>query len=45
MSWWHNPDGSPAKPFEGTFDPSHLMPVLMVLIVIAVILARHLLKP
>ncbi len=23
MSWWHNPDGTPAKPFRGRFDPSH----------------------
>lgn len=29
VSYWHNPDGTPAKPFKGEFDWSHVWPLLM----------------
>lgn len=37
MAYWHNPDGSPAKPFRGEFDWSHV-PALFVSIILPVAL-------
>jgi hypothetical protein len=28
MAYWHYADGTPAPPFKGRFDPSHLWPLL-----------------
>lgn len=30
MAYWHYPDGRPAPPFKGRFDPSHLWPIVLV---------------
>jgi hypothetical protein len=29
MAYWHYPNGDPAPPFKGQFDPSHLMPLIV----------------
>lgn len=35
MAYWHNPDGTPAKPFQGAFDWDHV-PALVVFVLLPI---------
>ena len=37
MAYWHHPDGTPAPPFKGRFDPSHLWPLIPIILGILVL--------
>ena len=40
MSYWHYEDGTPAPPFQGRFDPSHLLYGLPFIILGALLLLK-----
>lgn len=38
MAWWHNDDGTEAKPFKGKFDPSHAFALIPFLFYLAYVI-------
>ena len=41
MAYWHYPDGTPAPPFKGKFDPSHLWPLMPVALMLLIALLER----